>query len=320
MLLFHTKNVKNIAKPKIKSSLQVQKYICRANECKKGIRAFCPASCSAGFTVEAAFVLPIVLFAFCAFLYFMVIFNLQVILQEELTESARDVARYAFTYEEILSMSPAEEKELKDNLEPELTDMLYHGFSSAYALEHIKEGIGREWLDNSCIKGGADGLFLISDSLLDNNQMVDMVLRYRVEIPYLPGDFFELLCVQRVRIRAFTGFMPIAEEEESTEELVYITETGAVYHTNKYCTHLNLSIRAVESQTLATLRNNNGGKYYACELCNGVPEASGIVYLTVHGDRYHGRADCQGLKRTWMAIPLSQVGERRQCTRCQQQK
>lgn len=317
MLLF---DIKNNVKRKIQSSLQVQKIICRANECEKRIRAFCPASCSAGFTVEAAMVLPVVLFVFCAFLYFMVIFNMQVILQQELTENARDIARYAFAYEEILNMAPSEEKEWKGNLEPELTDVLYHGFSSAYALERIKENIGREWLDNSCIKGGADGLFLISDSLLDNNQMVDMVLRYQVEIPYLPGDFFELLCVQRVRIRAFTGFMPMKQGEESAEELVYITETGTVYHTNKYCTHLNLSIRAVDNRNIATLRNNNGGKYYACELCNGTPEASGIVYLTVHGDRYHGSTDCQGLKRTWTAIPLSQVGERRECTRCQQQK
>lgn len=317
MLLFHKKN--NSIR-KIKSSLQVQKSICRANECEKKIRAFCPASCPAGFTVEAALVLPVVLFVFCAFLYFMVIFNMQVILQQELTENARDIARYTFVYEEILTMAPSQEKELKDGLEPELTDVLYHGFSAAYALEQIKEGTGREWLDNSCIKRGADGLSLLSDSLLDNSQMVDMVLRYQVEIPYLPGDFFELLCVQRVRIRAFTGFMPGKQEEESEQELVYITETGMVYHTNKYCTHLNLSIKAVDSRNIATLRNNNGGKYYACELCNGTPEASGIVYLTVHGDRYHGSTDCQGLKRTWKAIPLSQVGERRECTRCQQKK
>lgn len=320
MLLFDRKKVNNNGKRKIQSSLQVQKYICRADECEKRIRAFCPASCSAGFTVEAALVLPVVLFVFCAFLYFMVILNLQVILQEELTESARDAARYAFAYEEILNMAPSEEKELKDNLEPELTDVLYHGFSSVYALERIKEEVGREWLDNSCIKDGADGLYLISDSLLDNNQMVDMVLRYRVEIPYLPGDFFELLCVQRVRIRAFTGFMPVKGEKESTEELVYITENGTVYHTNKYCTHLNLSVRAVDEKNIAVLRNNNGEKYYACELCNGIPETPGIVYLTVHGDRYHGRTDCQGLKRTWMAVPISQIGERTQCTRCQKQK
>ena len=305
------------------SSLQVQNCKRFAVAIIKKLRAFCPASCEGGFTVEAAFVLPVILFTFCAFLYFLVILNTQVILYEELSENARDMARYAFAYEEILNMTPAEEKELKDNMEPELTDVLFHGFSSAYILERIKQSVGTQWLDESCIQGGATGLSMLSDSLLDNNEMVDMVLRYRVNIPYLPGEVFDFLCVQRVRIRAFTGFMPSDSNGgvgQEMEQRVYVTETGTVYHTNKYCTHLNLSIKAVDVANIITLRNNNGGKYYACELCGGTPENADIVYLTRHGDRYHGNTNCQGLKRTWTEIPLSEVGERGLCTRCQKQQ
>ncbi len=303
------------------SSLQVQNCKRFAAAIIKKLRAFCPASCEGGFTVEAAFVLPMVLFTFCAFLYFLVILNMQVILYESLSENARDMARYAFAYEEILHMTPTEESELKDNMEPELSDVLFHGFSSAYALEQIKQSVGEQWLNESCIQGGASGLTMLSDSLLDNNEMVDMVLRYRVNIPYLPGDMFDFLCVQRVRIRAFTGFMPSGDNAaQEKEQMVYVTETGTVYHTNKYCTHLNLSIKAVSTVNITTLRNNNGGKYYACELCGGTPENGDTVYLTRHGDRYHGNTDCPGLKRTWTEIPLSEVGERSLCTRCQKQQ
>lgn len=305
------------------SSLQVQNCKRFAAAIIKRLRAFCPASCEGGFTVEAAFVLPIVLFSFCAFLYFLVILNTQVMLYEPLMENARDMARYAFVYEEILYMTPAEESELKDNMEPELSDVLFHGFSSAYALEQIKQSVGEQWLEESCIQGGASGLTMLSDSLLDNNEMVDMVLRYRVDIPFLPEEVFDFLCVQRVKIRAFTGFMPAKEAEAAggqKEQMVYVAESGTVYHTNKYCTHLNLSIKAVDADNVMTLRNNNGGKYYACELCGGVPENGDTVYLTRHGDRYHGNTDCPGLKRTWTEIPLSEVGERSLCTRCQKQK
>lgn len=302
-----------------KSSLQVQMRKRRLMDVHEWLRASCTASCSGSFTVEAALVLPVMLFVMCAFLYFLVIFNMQTALYEELSESARNTARYAFIYEEILNLAPSEEAELKQNMEPGLTDMLYHGFSSAYALAQIKKGLGEEWLDRSCISGGSDGLSLLSDSLIDNNQMVDMVLRYRVNIPYLPGEVFQPLCVQRVRIRTFTGFMPQSEERENTEEeLVYITDNGTVYHTNRYCTHLNLSVKEVDRMNLDTLRNSNGGKYYACELCGGA-DGSMTVYLTVYGDRYHSTLECSGLKRSWRAVPLSQVGERRLCARCQKQ-
>lgn len=307
-----------------KSSLQVQMQGRRfIMKCLLPLRAFCTTSCSGSFTVEAALVLPIMLFVLCGFIYFLVVLNMQTALYEELIDSARKVSRYAFTYEEILNMSPAEEGEIKQSMEPELTDVLYHGFSSVYALEQIKNGVGKEWLNQSCIKDGADGLSLLSDSLIDNNQMVDMVLRYRVNIPYLPGEICNLLCVQRVRIRTFTGFMPEQGQDgdgDNTEETVYITETGTVYHTNKFCTHLNLSVRAVDSANLDTMRNNNGGKYYACELCPENMGNPGTVYLTIHGDRYHSTLECQGLKRSFQAVPISEVGDRRLCSRCQKQQ
>lgn len=304
-----------------KSSLQVQ--ICKIREAakKQMSRAFCPASCEGTFTVEAAFVLPLVIFVFCAFLYFLVILNMQIILYEPLVSNARAMARYAFAYEEILHMTPSQEREWKDNMDSGLTDVLFHGFSCAYTLEQIKQEAGAQWLEDSCIQGGASGLSLLGDSLLDNNEMVDMVLRYKVDIPYLPGGIFDFLCVQRVRIRAFTGFMPAGEgENQEKEQMVYVTETGKVYHTNKYCTHLNLSVKGVGLENIETLRNSNGGKYYACELCGGTPQDSGMVYLTRHGDRYHGNTDCSGLKRTWTELPLSEVGDRSLCTRCQKQQ
>lgn len=318
-LLFYKKQIKNSGLSKNKKcSLQVQINSRRIDGFVKRLRALCTASCPASFTVEAALVLPIMIFAVCAFLYFLIILNTQVALHEELVKNARNMSRYAFTYEEIMDMTPSQEEELKKEMEPELKDVLFHGFSSAYALEQMKKGIGKERLDQSCIKHGADGLSLLGESLISDNRMVDMTLRYQVRIPYISVS---LSCVQRVRIRTFTGFMPSGEEGGTeAEEIVYITETGSVYHTNKYCTHLNLSVKAVDSANVASMRNSNGGKYYACELCEGIPETFGTVYLTVHGDRYHTSPGCTGLKRSWKAVLLSEAEGRTLCKRCQKQE
>lgn len=323
MLLAEKIFINSANKKNKKCSLQVHNKKSRSINVKNWLKASCPASCLASFTVEAALVLPAMLFVLCAFLYFLIILNMQVALHEELMDQARKISRYAFAYEEVLSMSPKEEEEYKKDQEPGLTDVLFHGFSSDYALGQIKKGIGVEWLNRSCIRGGADGLSLLSDSLISDNQMVDMVLRYQVKIPYLPGDIVSLLCVQRVRIRTFTGFMPSGGEgegEEASEQLVYVTETGSVYHTSKYCTHLNLSIKATDYANLDSMRNSSGGKYYACERCGGVSENSNTVYVTTYGDRYHGSTDCQGLKRRFQEIPISEVEGRKQCKKCQKQE
>lgn len=313
---------KNTKKNNKKCSLQVQ-FSRRMIQCKRWLRASCTASCRASFTVEAALVLPVVLFLLCSFLYFLLILNMQVTLYEELADNARKAARYAFAYEELLSLFPSEEGESEQEEDPGLTDILFHGFSSVYTLERMKKEVGREWLDRSCIRNGADGLSLLSDSLISDNRMVDMILRYQVSIPCLPGELFHLLCVQRVRIRTFTGFMPPgdggeAEGEEQT--LVYITETGTVYHTSRYCSHLNLSIKAMDIDNIPTVRNSSGGKYYSCDLCGGISEGSHTVYLTVYGDRYHAGPGCRGLRRSWRAVPLSEAEGRSMCKRCQKQE
>ncbi len=97
------------------------------------------------------------------------------------------------------------------------------------------------------------------------------------------------------------------------DTIVYITDTGTVYHLSRSCTHLDLSIRPVDSGQVGDLRNSGGARYRRCEICGG---GSGLVYITDEGDRYHSSLTCSGLKRTIYEIPISQVGARRLCSRC----
>lgn len=311
MFVFNYLLKKIIANRKIINPLQVQKIHCRTK-----------ASFSASFTVEAAFILPMVVYACTAFLYLMVIFNLQIDLQKALIETARDTARYAYTYQQAGCLLPSEEESLRERDEPGLSDVLYHGFSNIYAIRKIKEIVGEERLAGSCIRGGCEGLSLLSENIIDSFDMVDLVLRYYVDIPFLPGKHFGFLCVQRVRIKAWTGYergVKTEDNKETEEEQVYITETGSVYHTNKNCTHLNLSIKQAGEAELVFLRNNGGGKYHTCEKCiKSSTDGMGIqtFYITSNGSRYHSSLECQGLKRSVKQIPLSEVGEKKLCSRC----
>ena len=62
-------------------------------------------------------------------------------------------------------------------------------------------------------------------------------------------------------------------------------------------------------------RNETGEQYLPCEYCKSDGMTT-IVYITSYGNRYHTTAKCQGLKRTVIKIPFSQIEEETPCKKC----
>ena len=116
---------------------------------------------------------------------------------------------------------------------------------------------------------------------------------------------------------AWTGYDIIGAGENALneEEMVYVTEHGEAYHRNINCSHLRLSVKSTSLSGIDKLRNKDRSKYYPCEYCAG-NIAAGDVFITDYGNRYHGRVDCAGLKRTIYTIPISEVGARHPCKDC----
>ena len=103
--------------------------------------------------------------------------------------------------------------------------------------------------------------------------------------------------------------------EINEEEYVYVAQNGEVYHVDRECTHLMLSIKQVSLQEACAGENREGEKYRACDVCcDGL--TLGQVYITEQGDCYHYRKSCLGLKRTVYKMTLSQVEAYRACSRC----
>lgn len=114
---------------------------------------------------------------------------------------------------------------------------------------------------------------------------------------------------------AWVGYIHGGEAAVPEESYVFITETGTVYHKNRGCSYLNPSVRNAAVGELSSLRNKNGGIYYACPLCGDFP-AEGNYYVTDYGTNYHTRIACSGLKRTIYTVKLSEVNGRSACSRC----
>ncbi len=69
-----------------------------------------------------------------------------------------------------------------------------------------------------------------------------------------------------------------------------MTDSGRVYHSNRMCSHIKLSIFMVDGQ--------KARKYPPCEKCVGNAAIPGnTFYLTEDGACYHSRLSCSGLKQ-----------------------
>lgn len=255
------------------------------SSCKGTPRCTC---LPAVFTVEAAVIVPLLACFFISILFFFRVMQVELEVQKALDDTGRQLAVY-LSGEETGNTT---------------------GSVAAKAL-FLKEMSGREAAERY-ISGGSIGVSLAGSEFKGNE--IRLKARYRIRLPVRIFWAWDFVMIQKAECRKWNGWSGVGEDG-TADEWVYITETGTVYHMTKTCSHLELSIRAVDYEQLSALRNKNGGKYYKCTLCAG-KDTGGRVYITNQGDSYHRNLNCSGIKRTIFMVRLSEVGTRRRCSRC----
>ena len=93
-----------------------------------------------------------------------------------------------------------------------------------------------------------------------------------------------------------------------SERMVYVTESGTVFHRKINCRYLSVRVTSIASRELGTRRNSYGQTYAPCEHCVGAGLPAGIVYITAKGTRYHNSETCSALKRTIRLVRESEAG------------
>lgn len=187
--------------------------------------------------------------------------------------------------------------------------------SYTYVKSQIIEYLGEEYLENSPLSYGTDGLQFLESNIWKEDGTFEVVLTYAVSPLSSVAGFRSFRMANRYYGHLWTGYEIPGTEEPTSEQYVYITKTGRVYHTNAGCTHLVLSVSQVSYQEALSSRNNQGEKYDACEKCSKWGYR-GSVYITKEGDCYHFERECPGLKRTVISVPISDVSGYRLCSRC----
>lgn len=171
-------------------------------------------------------------------------------------------------------------------------------------------------IDKAPVRGGMSGIDF-SGTRLNDREIIEINAVYESELPYDNLGLFDYRFSTKCVMHTFIGYekgLGTETIDHGEEEYVYVTETGTVYHRDRECSYLKLSIKETSKDSLKTLRNSSGHKYYPCEKCG--KRTGNTVYITSDGTCYHSSLHCSGLKRTVKCIPLSETGGRGPCSRC----
>lgn len=140
-------------------------------------------------------------------------------------------------------------------------------------------------------------------------ERVKLCIQYDCKLPVPVFGIRTIPIAQQVQAHKWIGRGGAgASQQDGDDTWVYVTPQGSVYHKSRECTHLQLSIQAVNGQQAKE-------SYSPCQKC-GNEKARLSYYVTNEGNRYHTSLRCSGLKRTIFLKRLSELAGYRGCSRC----
>ena len=279
-------------------------------------------------TIEAALVLPMVVFVLLGFSYFFRIMAIQTRVAETMNRVVEEITACAELGEKIPGLFSTEQDQsvlnqaeedaqqsILSNFSVSLNSIARHGLEIGLMNALFDRYLSKEYLDTSPIVNGSSGLSFNGTLLTPDTEYLDAHVSYSVHLWGLPPGLNEIDLMQRCRRRYWRGYDTAKTAEQRNEETVYVTEYGRVYHTYRDCSNLNRSIKTIAREDVGDARNEYGGKYRACEVCiknNSDP----YLYITTDGDRYHSRTDCGALIRYIHTVKRSETGGKPLCSVC----
>ena len=256
---------------------------------KKRVSSFtsCPFV-KAGMTLEAAFVLPIFLLAIINVISIMDIMRIKGCVDVAVAECGNEIAIESYGgYVNDLKTSLYIKKKICHFLKENLSDVDY--------------------------KKIEDSIYVTEVSFLEEQNRIFFEVHYKIK------PMMEMAGIVTVKLKTlYYGHNWLGYQGQgTTETMVFLSDYESVYHMDKYCKYLNVTIMEIPYINLEIYRNNSRKKYKVCNFCTGTENGS-VVYITPEGEGYHTIKNCIGLKRSIHTVPLSQVKGKRVCRGCKE--
>ena len=252
----------------------------------------------ASLTLETAIVLPLFLCAVLTLLSIALIFLTEIKVQDALMQTAEE-----------LSWSVA----AQDDGAKQKEDM--KKYAEARMLLCLKDSA----FSHPVISNGAMGIYYGKSTYLEQNEEIHLVAEYNAVLPISVFGKRTYHIRQEAVTRAWVGDCT-EKEDDSDKEYVYVTSYGTVYHMTKECRYLKREVRSVTFSHLSNTRNTYGSIYQPCKQCiKGLSVdkyKTSVLYITLHGERYHIDKNCSALKRYIQTVEKKDVGNKHSCSVC----
>lgn len=272
------------------------KRLARGKKSIKGISppAFWYSMTRAGMTVEASLLLPLFLFLFLNLTGAIEMIRLHGNIQLALWDVGKRLSVYQY----------ASDGTGESALWQEIKDM---AVSYAYVKREIVHDTGESYLEESPLTDGADSLQLWESEIFTPDGCMEIIVTYQVSPTFPLLGFRSFRMANRYYGHGWNGY-DIEDAGQIQREIVYVTENGVVYHVDRSCTHLSLSVREAS-------RFEAEQHYAACAKCvrDMIKER---VFVTDEGNCFHNDRACPGLKRTILEIDKKKAGQYKPCSRC----
>lgn len=259
-------------------------------------------------TVEAAVILPVMLFFIIQLTSTIELLRLHGNLQTTLWKYGRQAAVMGYLYQEVT------EEEDQESLLYQIGEMTTAGLLTKTV---ILSDLGKQYLDYAPVEGGSNGIICLTEPFGEEEELeVRILYRFRpfCRLPSVRGFWVKNVFYAR----AWTGYCvaPPQKDEDKKADLVYVTTYGKVYHESLTCSYLKRVIASCSKKEAVTGQNPYKKRYKGCGLCGKEKEAE-VVYITPYGEKFHKTANCPSLVRYLKAIPRTQAEDRYPpCTRC----
>lgn len=281
-------------------------------------------SCRASLTVEAALVLPIFLLAVVSLFDFFIVINYHNIVQQNVFRAAESVVRNTYLLERIQTETTGEQRgktvqRVTEELATEEEDhrvILTEGINTAFVLQQILSADVRDYTGKAGVYGGIAGISMVGSSLGNTDGINDIKVNYRIRVGGLYGQLIKF--ANRCYCRAWIG-ESIRRDSGAVAKgrIVYVTKTGEVYHYKRNCSYIRIVPTGVVFENISDYRNVTKSRYRPCKTCvHGGLQATDTVYITSDGTRYHSDKTCSKIWREVSAVYLSEVGDKRPCSKC----
>ena len=276
---------------------------------------FFKKKCAASMTVEAAMILPLFLFVFLYLSSAMEMIRLHSNMELALWSIGNRLSVYGHVLTQEKNIE--EQKRVRDSEWGK--QIAGVAFSYTYVRQEVKKYLGEDYLNSSPMIKGAKGMQFLESDMLSGKDDFEIVVSYGVAPDGGLLEDMHLGMVNHYYGHIWNGYeISIPSESDTDTELVYVTATGTVYHEDRNCSHIKLKILEVTPQEAALSRNDQGAKYYPCEICGKTDLTADKVWITTDGNRIHYNRDCSGLIRMIRVLEKTKAIEKgyRPCSRC----